>query len=217
MSDKRVRKYLQVGTMECMLLCMGVALLIGIGFFTLGFWRMLLLAVLLLIGMFIGGVTNKREMMSDISNKLFPARAQQAARNLQLADQVRRTVNSKDFDDEPEEEPAAGEPADQAEEAVQEAAGAFADLTEEAKETVQEAAESAAYTLESLDDQAQEAAAEVKEAVKDAAEAAENFAEEKAQEISEAAEEAADAVEEGAKKAAGAAGEAAAGLFEQES
>ena len=123
MSDKRVRKYLQVGTMECMLLCMGVALLIGIGFFTLGFWRTLLLAVLLLIGMFIGGVTNKREMMSDISNKLFPARAQQAARNLQLADQVRRTVNSKDFDDEPEEEPAA-ELADQAEEAVQEAAAA---------------------------------------------------------------------------------------------
>ena len=80
MSDKRVRKYLQVGTMECMLLCMGVALLIGIGFFTLGFWRTLLLAVLLLIGMFIGGVTNKREMMSDLSNKLFPARAQQAAK-----------------------------------------------------------------------------------------------------------------------------------------
>ena len=26
MSDKRVRKYLQVGTMECMLLCMGVAI-----------------------------------------------------------------------------------------------------------------------------------------------------------------------------------------------
>ena len=201
MSDKRVRKYLQVGTMECMLLCMGVALLIGIGFFTLGFWRTLLLAVLLLIGMFIGGVTNKREMMSDISNKLFPARAQQAARNLQLADQVRRTVNSKDFDDEPEEEPAA-ELADQAEEAVQEAAAAAEDLAEEAEETVQEAAESAAYTLESLDDQVQEAAADVKDAVQEAAETVKDFAEEKVQDVSEAAEDAADTVEEGVKKAA---------------
>ncbi len=208
MSDKRVRKYLQVGTMECMLLCMGVALLIGIGFFTLGFWRTLLLAVLLLIGMFIGGVTNKREMMSDISNKLFPARAQQAARNLQLADQVRRTVNSKDFDDEPEEEPEA-ELADQAEEAVQEAAAAAEDLAEEAKETVQEAAESAAYTLESLDDQVQEAAADVKDAVQDAAETVKDFAEEKVQDVSEAAEDAADTVEEGVKKAAAAAEEAA--------
>ena len=208
MSDKRVRKYLQVGTMECMLLCMGVALLIGIGFFTLGFGRTLLLAVLLLIGMFIGGVTNKREMMSDISNKLFPARAQQAARNLQLADQVRRTVNSKDFDDEPEEEPAA-ELADQAEEAVQEAAAAAEDLAEEAKETVQEAAESAAYTLESLDDQVQEAAADVKDAVQEAAETVKDFAEEKVQDVSEAAEDAADTVEEGVKKAAAAAEKAA--------
>ena len=198
MSDKRVRKYLQVGTMECMLLCMGVALLIGIGFFTLGFWRTLLLAVLLLIGMFIGGVTNKREMMSDISNQLVPARAQQAARNLQLADQVRRTVNSKDFDDEPEEEPAA-ELADQAEEAVQEAAAAAEDLAEEAEETVQEAAESAAYTLESLDDQVQEAAADVKDAVQEAAETVKDFAEEKVQDVSEAAEDAADTVDEGVK------------------
>ena len=227
MSDKRVRKYLQVGTMECMLLCMGVALLIGIGFFTIGFWRTLLLAVLLVLGMFIGGVTNKREMMADVANKLFPARAQQAARNLQLAEKVRRTVNNEDFEEEPAEE-AAAELADQAEETVQEAAEAVqeqaqeaaeaaADLAEEAKETVTEAAESAAYTLESLGDQAQEAAAEVKDAVQDAAEAAGDFAEEKVQEVSEAAQDVADAAEESVKKAAGAVEEAAADLLNKES
>ena len=212
MSDKRVRKYLQVGTMECMLLCMGVALLIGIGFFTIGFWRTLLLAVLLVLGMFIGGVTNKREMMADAANKLFPARAQQAARNLQLAEKVRRTVNNEDFEEEPAEE-AAAELADQAEEAAE----AAADLAEEAKETVAEAAESAAYTLESLGDQAQEAAAEVKDAVQDAAEAAGDFAEEKVQEVSEAAQDVADAAEEGVKKAAGAVEEAASDLLNKES
>ncbi len=215
MSDKRVRKYLQVGTMECMLLCMGVALLIGIGFFTIGFWRTLLLALLLLLGMFIGGVTNKREMMADVSNKLFPARAQQAARNQQLAEKVRRTVNNEDFDEEPAEavQEAAAELQEKAEDVVEKAE----DVAQEAAEAVTGAAEKAAYTVESLGDQAQEAVSDAQDAVQDAAEKAEDFVQEKAEAISEAAQEAADAAEEGVKKAADAAQDAAADLLDGKS
>ena len=216
MSDKRVRKYLQVGTMECMLLCMGVALLIGIGFFTIGFWRTLLLALLLLLGMFIGGVTNKREMMADVSNKLFPARAQQAARNQQLAEKVRRTVNNEDFDEEPAEEAvqeAAAELQEKAEDVVEKAE----DVAQEAAEAVTDAAEKAAYTVESLGDQAQEAVSDAQDAVQDATEKAEDFVQEKAEAISDAAREAADAAEEGVKKAADAAQDAAADLLDGKS
>lgn len=216
MSDKRVRKYLQVGTMECMLLCMGVALLIGIGFFTIGFWRTLLLALLLLLGMFIGGVTNKREMMADVSNKLFPARAQQAARNQQLAEKVRRTVNNEDFDEEPAEEAvqeAAAELQEKAEDVVEKAE----DVAQEAAEAVTDAAEKAAYTVESLGDQAQEAVSDAQDAVQDAAEKAEDFVREKAEAISDAAQEAADAAEEGVKKAADSAQDAAADLLDGKS
>ncbi len=216
MSDKRVRKYLQVGTMECMLLCMGVALLIGIGFFTIGFWRTLLLALLLLLGMFIGGVTNKREMMADVSNKLFPARAQQAARNQQLAEKVRRTVNNEDFDEEPAEE-AVQEAAAELQEKAEDVAEKAEDVTQEAAEAVTDAAEKAAYTVESLGDQAQEAVSEAQDAVQDAAEKAEDFVQEKAEAISDAAQEAADAAEEGVKKAADAAQDAAADLLDGKS
>ena len=45
--------------MECMLLCMGIALLVGIGLFTIGFWKTAVLGLLLGLGVFIGGVTNK--------------------------------------------------------------------------------------------------------------------------------------------------------------
>ena len=216
MSDKRVRKYLQVGTMECMLLCMGVALLIGIGFFTIGFWRTLLLALLLLLGMFIGGVTNKREMMADVSNKLFPARAQQAARNQQLAEKVRRTVNNEDFDEEPAEE-AVQEAAAELQEKAEDVAEKAEDVAQEAVDVVTDAAEKAAYTVESLGDQAQEAVSEAQDAVQDAAEKAEDFVQEKAEAISDAAQEAADAAEEGVKKAADAAQDAAADLLEGKS
>ena len=216
MSDKRVRKYLQVGTMECMLLCMGVALLIGIGFFTIGFWRTLLLALLLLLGMFIGGVTNKREMMADVSNKLFPARAQQAARNQQLAEKVRRTVNNEDFDEEPAEE-AVQEAAAELQEKAEDVAEKAEDVAQEAAEAVTDAAEKAAYTVESLGDQAQEAVSDAQDAVQDAAEKAEDFVQEKAEAISEAAQEAADAAEEGVKKAADAAQDAAADLLDGKS
>ena len=216
MSDKRVRKYLQVGTMECMLLCMGVALLIGIGFFTIGFWRTLLLALLLLLGMFIGGVTNNREMMADVSNKLFPARAQQAARNQQLAEKVRRTVNNEDFDEEPAEE-AVQEAAAELQEKAEDVAEKAEDVAQEAAEAVTDAAEKAAYTVESLGDQAQEAVSDAQDAVQDAAEKAEDFVQEKAEAISEAAQEAADAAEEGVKKAADAAQDAAADLLDGKS
>lgn len=216
MSDKRVRKYLQVGTMECMLLCMGVALLIGIGFFTIGFWRTLLLALLLLLGMFIGGVTNKREMMADVSNKLFPARAQQAARNQQLAEKVRRTVNNEDFDEEPAEE-AVQEAAAELQEKAEDVAEKAEDVAQEAAEAVTDAAEKAAYTVESLGDQAQEAVSEAQDAVQDAAEKAEDFVQEKAEAISDAAQEAADAAEEGVKKAADAAQDVAADLLDGKS
>ncbi len=216
MSDKRVKKYLQVGTMECMLLCMGIALLVGIGFISIGFWKTLLLALLLLIGLFIGGVSNKGEVIQNCYNRLFPGRVQREASRQQLAEQVRRTVNNKDFDEDdaeaqPAEEPAAAaeealdQAAGQAEAAVQEAGEAAQTLAQEAGDAVQAAAQDVKDTAETIAQEAGEAVQAVREKAEDIVHSAEQEAQsaleevrekvtDTAQDVNQAAQDAADAV-----------------------
>ena len=170
MSDKRVRKFLQVGTMECMLLCMGIALLVGIGLFTIGFWKTAVLGLLLGLGVFIGGVTNKREVLSRWYNRLFPARAQLNARNQQLVEQVRRTVSNADFDDQqPEPVSVVQEPAAEVKEAVQDFAFEVReqaeDLAQDAVEAVQDTAEAARDAAADLAGQADQAVSDIQEEI----------------------------------------------------
>ena len=62
-TEKKIRKFLQVGTLECMILCVVLAIIVGVLFITIGFWKTLLITALILVGLFIGGVTNKKEFL----------------------------------------------------------------------------------------------------------------------------------------------------------
>jgi len=64
----------RIGTPECAVLCAGVAMLLGLLFLWLGFWKTLLIFCLMLIGVFIGGVEDKREWIRDLMNRLIPAK-----------------------------------------------------------------------------------------------------------------------------------------------
>ena len=56
-TEKKIRKFLQVGTLECMILCVVLAIIVGILFITIGFWKTLLITALVLVALFIGGET----------------------------------------------------------------------------------------------------------------------------------------------------------------
>ena len=64
----------QIGTPECAVFSAGVAMLLGLLFLCIGFWKTLLIFGLMLVGLFIGGVEDKREWIRDLVNRLIPAK-----------------------------------------------------------------------------------------------------------------------------------------------
>ena len=69
--QSRIKNCLTIGTAECAVLTSLIALVLAILFLTIGFWKSLLVLVMILIGAFIGGVKNKGEFFG----KLFPSRS----------------------------------------------------------------------------------------------------------------------------------------------
>ena len=78
MNNKDGRSFLhqafRIGTPECAVFCAGVAMLLGLLFLWIGFWKTLLIFCLMLLGMFIGGVEDKREWLGEAINRLIPAK-----------------------------------------------------------------------------------------------------------------------------------------------
>ena len=93
----------KVGTPECAIFCGVTALVVAVLILLLGFWQMLLVVALLLLGVFVGGVKDKKAWLRNTVNKLFPPRAVQPYK----ADDVHITKEEK--------------PAREAEEATEEA------------------------------------------------------------------------------------------------
>ncbi len=81
MSEKKpelkdaLRSSLTIGTPECAALMGVVGLVLGILFLLLGFWKTLLVIAIMLLGVFIGGVKDKKTFAANIVNKLFPQRS----------------------------------------------------------------------------------------------------------------------------------------------
>ena len=67
-------KILQVGTAECAIFFAVLAMVLALLFLSLGFWKTVLIAVLVCLGLFIGGVKNKKQWLAEKINKLFPPR-----------------------------------------------------------------------------------------------------------------------------------------------
>lgn len=64
----------RIGTPECAVFSAVVAMLLGLLFLWIGFWKTLLIFVLMLIGAFIGGVEDKQDWIRGLVNRLFPAK-----------------------------------------------------------------------------------------------------------------------------------------------
>ena len=64
----------KVGTPECAITFAVIAMVLALFFLLLGFWQTLLVAALILVGAFIGGVKDKKEWVRNAVNKLFPPR-----------------------------------------------------------------------------------------------------------------------------------------------
>ena len=65
----------QIGTPECAVFSAGIAMVLGLLFLWIGFWKTLFLFCLMLLGLFIGGVEDKQEWIRCLINRLFPPRA----------------------------------------------------------------------------------------------------------------------------------------------
>ncbi len=64
----------RIGTPECAVFCACVAMLMGLLFLCIGFWKTLLIFALMLIGAFVGGVEDKQEWLRNLVNRLLPAK-----------------------------------------------------------------------------------------------------------------------------------------------
>lgn len=65
----------KIGTPECAITFSLLAMLLAVLYLLLGFWKTLLIAVLMLLGGFLGGVKNKKEFITRQVNRLFPPKA----------------------------------------------------------------------------------------------------------------------------------------------
>ena len=96
MSDNKMSNFtknmLKVGTPECAIFFAAVAMVLALLFLSVGFWQTLLIAALVVLGLFIGGVKDKKEWLRTQINKLFPARQNvpYRARN----DEIQRAVKA---------------------------------------------------------------------------------------------------------------------------
>ena len=110
MSDGKLKHFwnnmLKIGTPECAIFGSVVAMALALLFLLVGFWRTVLIGLLMLVGAFIGGVKDKKQWCRDRVNKLFPAPRPYREDNEAIARAVRDvTGNSPKQDDEdrPEE------------------------------------------------------------------------------------------------------------------
>lgn len=62
----------KIGTPECAVFFGITAMVLALLFLLVGFWQTLLIAVLVLAGVFCGGVKDKKEWIRNLVNHLFP-------------------------------------------------------------------------------------------------------------------------------------------------
>ena len=110
MSERRFKHFsdhmLRIGTPECAVFCASAAMVLALLFLLVGFWRTVLIAALMGIGAFIGGVKNKKQWFADRINKIFPAPKPYREENEAIVRAVREVTGSQqdpDEDEKPEE------------------------------------------------------------------------------------------------------------------
>ena len=62
----------KIGTPECAIFSAVVAMVLALLFLTVGFWNTVLVALVMLIGAFLGGVKDKKQWLKNLINRLVP-------------------------------------------------------------------------------------------------------------------------------------------------
>lgn len=79
MNDKRSNSFFdnmfKIGTPECAITFAAIAMILALLYLLLGLWKTLLIAVLMGLGGFLGGVKNKKQWISSLVNRVFPPKA----------------------------------------------------------------------------------------------------------------------------------------------
>lgn len=157
-TEKKIRKFFEVGTIEGMILGVVLAIVVWLLLIWQGFWKTLLFAALVLLFLFIFGVKDKQGFLRRVSRTVAP-QGGAAVNHEALTQKVRETVKQPEsaveaFADDVEEA------AEDAEEAVKETEEAVKEAEEEAAddaaEAVEEAADSVEEAVEAIDDAAEE-------------------------------------------------------------
>lgn len=88
------KKMFKIGTPECAVTFALVAMVLALLVLLLGFWQTLLVAVLALVGAFIGGVKDKKEWVRNTVNRLFPPKQNMPYReqNVEIEKAVREAT-----------------------------------------------------------------------------------------------------------------------------
>ena len=121
-----MKKAFKPGNPECAIFCVVIALITAILFLTIGFWSTLLIMVLVVVALFIGGVSDKKASFKKAADKVAPVKDKvYQMRDARIAKAI-------------EEAKAAEE---KAEEAVEETAEEIAETVEEVKEAAEEVVE----------------------------------------------------------------------------
>jgi uncharacterized membrane protein len=71
----------KAGTPQCGLFTGILAFIAGLLFIFIGFFRTILVVVIVAVGVFLGAVKNKKEAVRGVINRLFPPRDSKVSRN----------------------------------------------------------------------------------------------------------------------------------------
>lgn len=91
-----LRNMLKVGTPECAVFCAAAAMVLALLLLLIGFWKTLLVVLIVCVGAFIGGVKDKKQFISRLVNRLFPPRAtvpyQSSKEDTERVEEMRRAA-----------------------------------------------------------------------------------------------------------------------------
>ncbi len=68
------KEMFKIGTPECAVFMGVMALVLAVLILTIGFWSTVLVIFLVALGVFIGGVKDKKAFIQGIANRLFPSK-----------------------------------------------------------------------------------------------------------------------------------------------
>lgn len=96
----------KIGTPECALFFGASAMVLALLFLTVGFWETVLIAALVCVGAFIGGVKDKKEWVRKTVNRLFPPRKNvlyREERSAKPAERAAQEMHDAQHQEHPEE------------------------------------------------------------------------------------------------------------------